>query len=358
MRLSAGEVALAGAQIFWAGTLVYLPSELINAAGPDAWLSLLLGTGAGVAVALGLAALSRRFPRADLYRCAESALGTVAGRAAGLVLVFYFLMTTAIDLRSTADFFTGIVLPQTPIVAIMVVLMGIAAWAVRLGPEVLCRVGAVTFVFLFLVLLSMPLALLGKMDLAALRPVLEHGPGPMLRGTYKAAGWAAEVVGLGVLLPLVPDLRVGRRSLLVGTLLGAFCLSYLVVVILLVFGPELGGWFAKPADVVVTMMSLGEYAERVDMVLIAIWQPAVTLRIAFALYGASVGVGRVFALNDRRPAVYPLAVLVVLVALWSWPSFTEAYDFTSVTWPVVSLAVGLGLPALVLAAAVLRKKQG
>lgn len=88
----------------------------------------------------------------------------------------------------------------------------------------------------------------------------------------------------------------------------------------MVFGPEIGGYLTKPVDAMVTTMSLGEYAERVDMLMIAIWQPAVTLRMARSLYAAAVGVGRVLGLKERRPAVYPLAVSVLLLAIWAWPS--------------------------------------
>ncbi len=92
-------------------------------AGNGAWLSLLLATGYGLGFTWLVLTLAKRFPKQSVAEYAPQVLSPIIGYPLVLLLVATFFLRGAFALRNVAEFFVASVLPETPISAIMLVMV-------------------------------------------------------------------------------------------------------------------------------------------------------------------------------------------------------------------------------------------
>lgn len=192
-----------------------------------------------------------------------------------------------------------------------------------------------------------------------LLPVLEAGMGPVLRtAVVGLASPFGEAVGLAVIAPFLNSQPVDRRSLLGAIFFVGMLLTMVTLRNIVVLGPEEVGRTVYPSLVAIREINLGDFLQRIEILIIFIWTFGAFFKIAFSLYLASLGLGETFLGGNYRPFAPGLAVVLVFLSITLWENAPQLLRFFESRYPLVALPFQVFFPALLLVVAALRGLGG
>ncbi|KKM10281.1 hypothetical protein SY88_14580 [Clostridiales bacterium PH28_bin88] len=341
-----------------ATAVLFVPAITAAAAKQDGWLSLLVvATTYGLVVALVIVKLGLRFPDKTLVEYAPLVLGPFLGKLVGAGYIFWFVHVNAIIVREFGDFLLSAFLPETPLMAFNIILLLLAALAVKSGLEVICRANEFIIPLFFLSLAAIVALVAHNADFSNLLPLLEKGFKPVLRGGLAPSGWRGEIVVMMMILPYInyPD-KTGRYLAASVVLIGVV-LSLATVMTTAVMG-GLTEHLTFPFFSLARYIAVARFLERMEVLILVMWVAGVTIKVAVFYYAAALGAGQLLGLRDYRPVVLPIGVIL---AAWSHGLYEDARELVvwlATIWPPYAYTFELIIPSLLLLVAVLRKKGG
>jgi spore germination protein KB len=331
-----------------AATLVILPASMTLTAGPDAWLAIpvamVLG---GLPVALLLHGLARYHPQKTLGEIAATCLGRWGGKLVALVVGGFALFLTSMCVRHVMDFSTITLLRGTPMTAVGLVFLAVAAYAAYNGAEVICRLAVLALFSTTTFMGLMIIGLLPELDILRLLPVLDGGVGQVLQAAWPAAGWFGELLVFGQLIGFLDKAKLTGRGLFLGLLVATAILDLLVAGTLLVFGHFLAPRFVYPVYSLAQQVQAGQFLERLDVGLVSIWLASMMIKTAVALWAATVSFGQVLGLKNDRKLILPLGA-GALGLTFIWPSIAVLIRYGTRGWTPTVYPLEIGLPTLLL----------
>ncbi len=196
----------------------------------DSWLTALLALLLSLAVIGVYILLIRRFPGYGLLEIHSLVYGKHLGRLLNAVYTLFCLGFTAVSLRNIGDFFTGFIMPETPMLVTLILVTAVCAAAAKLGIVVILRNAFLFFVFMASALLLNSLLLIPNMELKNFLPVLTLGVQKYAQGSFVlAAAPLCEIIVFLILLPYADRKANVKKGFLWGLLLGS---AYLLVTFL------------------------------------------------------------------------------------------------------------------------------
>jgi spore germination protein KB len=273
----------------------------------------------------------------------------------GLLFVAEFLLVNALLLRSFGDFMR-LTQPQTPLMALMAVMLVLAERTGRLGLEVLARANDVLLPVLMAAGLAVTLTVSHEKHAYHLLPVLERGWPPVLAGALALQGLFAEAVVLGMFSPLVTG---GRRPLRHAL--------WLVVVLAALFAGPITGPTALfglhsvramfyPTWEEVKHIQLAGITANLDVLGVLLWTLGTFVKATVLLWSSSAGLASLTGLRDSRAVMAPVAVITAGLAVLVGENSTRIVAFLTGIYPLVSIAVGIGLPLVLLLVSLLYRR--
>ena len=108
---------------------------------------------------------------------------------------------------------------------------------------------------------------------------------------------------------------------------------------------------------VVRYISLADFLEHLESLVMAIWVAGAFLKISVMYYALVTGTAQWLKLSDFRPLVLPHGFLLVLFAIWSAPNLSELGHFLTATGPFYLTTMQTLVPLLLLLVALIRKRK-
>lgn|GEM_PF-2270230 len=356
-RISRQQLACLTYTLHSAAAVLVLPSSLSKYGHSGGWLApaiAFLVSGLPVSLMVGL--LVRRHPQQGLSPLATHLLGPLLGRMVGLLVGAFNLVIAALTLRDVVEIAPVTILPATPHWALSLPFVLVAVYGAYSGVEVLARLSYFVVVATVAVILFAVATLTGLIHPLRLLPVWDRGPMQLLEAAWPAVGWYAEswsFLALGALLD--------RRSQAGGALvLGAASASLMLMVFtalaITVFGHPLVAQFTFPVYSLVQQVTIGEFVERLDVFVFAIWLVGMLVKAATHLWLAANGTAFGLGLTNDRVLLLPLG-LAAHVVMSLIPSLSWLFLFSIRLWTPISLCLGLGIPGLLLIASWVQQRR-
>jgi spore germination protein KB len=348
VRISGGLLACILFPFLHSATLLYLPGALAAFVGQDAWMPVLTGALFGLLLAWLAIWVSLRHPGLGPVQLARVVLGTWLGWLVGLIYMAHFTWLLSLVLRNVLDFTVTVLLPMTPgrvtaLVLGLVVLNGV--WH---GLEPVARMGFQVMVVIMLSILSLPILLWREFSLLTLSPLFQTELAPLVHSSLVTAGWFGEAVILLTLAPHLSRPQGAYRWTLVGFALATTALLTLVFQVILVLGPELPSRFIFPTYSLIQMISLADFIERIELLLILVWLSGMFIKAALCLYAASEAGQHLLGLRDHRWTAAVLTLTAVGLTQ-VWPRALDLVRYgTSLEGMLLYNAVQVGIVVLLL----------
>ncbi len=323
----------------------------------DSWISVLLALVVSLCAVWIYTGLIRKFPGKGLLQMHTAVYGKWTGRALNLLYVLFCLGFAAVSLRNLGDFFTGYIMPETPMPVVLILFAVTCALAASRGIGIVLRLSFLFFTFMFLALLLNVLLLLQDMQLMHFLPVLRLGVEAYAKGgLVLTAAPFCEIVVFMILLPYADRSANVRKSFFLGLLLGALHLIITLLRDIAVLGTSIA-FLTEPSYEAIRLIHFMDVFSRLEIifafVLIAMRVFKISVLFCAVLRSIEDTVGR--DLSRKGLCLTGIAAAAVSVALLGFRTGMSLPEWFRHTGAYLFGAFEIALPLLTLIVAALRR---
>lgn len=354
-KISSFQMAFVMYPTVMATAILILPSITGAHAKRDMWLSPVWACVIGLFTLFIAYRLNKRYPEKTLIEYCESILGRYAGKLLGLVFLLFYLHLGGIIVREYGEFIVVAFLNRTPLVVVMVTLLLVCAMNVRGGLEVIGRSAQMFVPIVLLLFVTFVILLSPDLEPRNMLPILEHGPGPSFMGSLVAQGWFSEFLLVSFMLPYVSDKHKGMKWGIVSVLMIMLTMVVTNIASLFLLGNS-AYIFTYPVMVAARFITIGEFFEHLEAVVMAIWVMGTFIKMSVFYYAVVLGTAQWLKLSDYRPLTLPIGFLLLILGIWVSPNLQEMVHFLSTVSPFYFMSVQTLIPTLLLIIAYIRFK--
>ncbi|MDR6549950.1 endospore germination permease [Paenibacillus qinlingensis] len=330
-------------------SILIMPTILATAAKQDAWLSVLLAIFLGFLTGCIFAGIANILRRRRLFNLIRLHVGVWIGSLIVLLFLFEFYMCLLTLLSEMSQFMTTQLMPETPINAIIAVFILVIIIAYRYGVEAFARMGELLFPVFILLFLILFVLLLPQVDFANLRPIAVEGIGPIWRGAIMAFATAfSEMVVLLMLVPNVTGSTALTKPILTGYAIGGAILFVIVILCVLVLGPNLMETKFYPTFVLAQKITIGHFLERLEAVMAFLWFISVFYKTLLIFFALTSGLAELFQLKQSHMLTIPISMLLLVGTVAGTPNITQYNAILESYYTWFDLTFCIVIPAIVL----------
>jgi spore germination protein KB len=339
--------------------VIYLPAKIAEAAGSDGWFSVSIPAFCYGLIVVGVVlSLAGRFPSQVLTEYLPEVIGKVPGKLLAAIYAVVLINFTFGALNEGSSFIKTAFMGHTPLMVFDAIGAIVGIYGAYLGVEVIVRHNQLLFPLWMLSLVAV-LSLVAKdISFSNLRPVFENGLIPVLKGTYFLSPWLGEISILLMVFPYLNQKQEAFKTALwvLGPL--AILAGVTMLVTLGVFGSQVTAHLVFPYDSLARYISVGDFIERMNILLAAVWFSGVVVKLAILYHSSGIAIANVIGLKSYRITLIPIAIATVIL---SKVVFGDAYSkltgFLFGIYPPYGALVEVAIPAIILLVAVIRKKD-
>lgn len=291
------------------------------------WIAVLIAiVWTGVATAV-IYWLYLTFQGKSLPEALEMYLGRYPGKAASALFAWFFLHHAALTTRSLTDTLSAVILPRTPPVLTTSMLLFAVVFAVRGGIEVVARSTIPIGIGMFAATGLITVLIAGDLQFKRLLPLLGSEPALLLPSSLYHAALSAH---LPLFLMFLGATEPSRKT---GWMLQAknvFVHLFIAFTFALVTATM--SWTVSHNKTfeflsLVRYISVGEFIERIEPLLLPGWVTTAYASIAAHLLAALMATQSILGLKDYRPLSFPFGVLTVIVSRILFTNVQERASF-------------------------------
>lgn len=284
----------------------------------DAWIAVGVATVLGAGLVWFYVYLLQQLPGRNLFEIITFCFGKWLGKIIGLLYVYYFLYISARVLRDFCELITSVIFESTPIEVISITMVGICAYMLYLGLEVFGRTGEVfiPYVFTFTILIGLAILFSGEFQMKHLFPILGDGIGPIFKHVFPRLLTFpfGELVTFMVIIPYVSHFAKAAKVSVFTVLVSGFVIIYGTVIEIASLGTRQMERTVFPLLSAAREISLLEFIERVDLVIVFVVMFGIITKVSVFLYGGLKGLEHIMNIPYRF-LVFPISMIIGYIAI-------------------------------------------
>jgi len=312
----------------------------------DSWLGFILGWTGGFILMVIYVSIIRLTPSKTLFEILKDSFGKYIGSILIIFYIWYFIYNGSLVVREFGEYAVIVNYPETPIVFISALLVFMAAYMIKSGPQVISRVyGILAFIFIFSVL-AITMILIPQFDFTNLFPFLEHGIKPVLKAGLNTVAFPfGELVLLLVIASVAKESVNIKKAAYSAVALGGFLIFVTILRDIMVLGPGLLENQTFPAQASTQIIPKPLDVSPMVSVSLLIGSGIETTTY---LYACTLGISQLFNLDDYKPFVFPMAALMVMISLWNFTSVHQFFGWVSEIYPYYVVPFQTIIPLIIL----------
>lgn len=340
------------------GSMLILPSIAAAEAGVDAWISVIVSIGIGLLLIPLYVSLNAKFPNQSFIQYSGLILGKIGGVIVSLLFLASTFFLSAILLWNIGTLASIQIMPETPLLPIMILMLAIVVMGAWLGLETVARTGEILIPWAIILFVIPIVFVTPKVDLESILPVLNDGFKPVMRSTYTVtAVMFVEGYVLLMVLPYVSERKGIMRTFLIGGFLSGLVLLVTIFYCITILGERATAGLVFPTYTLAKLISIGHFVERIEAIIASIWVITIYYKATVCLYVTAFGTAQLFKLNDYRPLVVPLGLILLPLATIIYPDMIYFRLVSAKYYPLVDYTIGLFVPLLMWVVYHIRKKN-
>ncbi|MFD0698947.1 endospore germination permease [Paenibacillus sp. GCM10027628] len=340
-------------------TILVIPLGLAADAKQDAWIAAVLGVVLNLLIVCLYNKVGQCFPNMTIAQYNEKLFGKWPGKLLSLFFIFFSFIGAATVLFYMGNFVNTQVMPETPIQAVNIIFAIVVVMGVRLGLETLVRAAEIFFPWIIILFIILVVCILPEVRIEKLLPMFTVGVKPLIKATLSVAGTASlPFISLFMLFPVsVNHLPKAKKAFLTGTLIGGGCIVIITFLCISVLGAQMSERHMYPSYALAKMINIGNFLERVEILIAGIWFLTVYFKTTFYFYGFVTGLAQVLNIEDYRPLVLPLGMILYVYSLVVYPNVAYMTEFDTKAFIPYAFTLGLLYPLLILGVTAFRKSR-
>ena len=338
------------------GSILVISSTMAAIAKQDAWISVLVNTMYG-SIMIGIFCfLGSRFPGLTLIGIVRHIFGKWPGLILAAAYVF-FIFKTALDIPWFIGTFGAHAMPETPPAVINILFFGALIIAVRYGIEAYARASEIFYFFVTALFIISVILVVPNAKIEYIRPVVERGFTPILKGSIFLAGFISfPVITMLMVYPkYAEDLNKGKRALFKGFLWANAVVLATVFISILVLGSVFVSKSSFPTIMLAEEIRIGTVLTRFEYIISIMWTVSEFGIGILYFYGAVAGLSELLGLKEHKKIVFPMGLIIFLYADIAWPNSIEQANWFVEVWTPHVIVFGGVLPLSMLIAYTIKK---
>jgi len=336
--------------------ILYVPSLIVQGASHTIWIAGLIGMGEAVLLSLLYALVSQQFTTKGFFPYLELTFGRWLGRIFFLLFLLYVMVDVILMIFEMGSFMVTVIMPETPLEAIIMVFLLVVIIGARLGLETLSRAAEVLFpwfcVFFFLlVCLNFPNAKFENMQ-----PFFEGGIHTIVKGNVSLVSYIFESAILIVIFPYIREKDQAAKAYIKGITIGVTLLVIISLLSLLVFGFSTLKMELYPSYLLGQTLEFN-FLSHVEVIMAVIWFISLFFKVAICFFVSAQGISQLVKIQDYRIVTFPIGIFLFALSFICIPSSMYLIHFINSTWLSYSITYGLLFPLFLLTVELIRKNR-
>jgi spore germination protein KB len=357
-KINAGELCIIVITFSIGTAILHVPGFLASFAKQDAWIAAFITIIPSLLFIFVFNQLISLYPSMTFVEINKKILGKWLGKLASVLYLFYVFNITTGGVRGIGDFFTTQIMVETPSEVIMILFLLTSLIGVRLGLEVISRTAVIFFPWIVLLLLMLILFLIPQIKLQNIQPIFGEGIKPIIIGSFHHLGLPyLQLIILLMVTSFVTEKSEMKKAFYKGTVIGGIILSIIVLFSILILGADFTSRQAYPTYILGKKISIGNFLERVEVIVAIIWIFTIYFKITICYYGLTLGLAQLFGLKNYQILTFPLAFLIIPFSIFEHPNVVTISTFIATTLTPYSLTICFFLPLLLLLIGKIRIKR-
>jgi spore germination protein KB len=330
-------------------------------AGNNAWISILIACFSGLLFLFIYFRILKWFPRKHLFEIIDICFGKVIGRMISFAYIAYFFLIAAFVIRDFGELMVSAIYEKTPMEFIHLTMMLVILYIVMLGLEVLGRASEIfiPYALLFILFLGFGIAFSGELEPHNLLPILGDGIMPVLKPAFLEIIQFpfGEFIIFMTIIPFATKLKHAFRTGTAAYLFSGLVLAYSSGLQTATLG-VLKNRTNFPLLSVARNISLLQFIERVDLLIVFIMMLGIVVKASVFFYGGLKGLEFVFQ-KPYRSFGFPMAMIIVYFSISIGDSYPAYIAIGVKVLPTyIQTLFQVGIPILLLTIAYMKKKWG
>lgn len=333
------------------------PTIVARFAGTAAWYMSSISNFTAIIFFTFIYILLKRFPGKDLLEIFNITFGRFIGFVLSFVYASSFMAACGILLREFYEIVKSFVLPNTPISVLNGTMLVVIIVAVFLGLETIARFAKLGALFALIMYSLLLLLSVQNFKLSNLFPLLGYGMGnTIFEGVTRSSAYS-EVIVLAVLAGSMQGAKHIKKAGYLSLILSGLLVSMGILCIQLVFPYYSFEEQTAPLYSLSKLIKYGNFFQRLDPAFLTLWLIITIISSSLIFYCAVSSYCKTFRMQDRRPVIIPMAVLLFTITMIPRDLPSVVYEYIEIlrTFPILIFYI---LPLAALITAILRKKKG
>lgn len=316
-------------------------------AGKDFWLSIIIAIFMALPILIIYTRLHYLFPGKDLFDIAEICFGKFLGKGIIILFTWFVFDGIAMTLRNYAQYVVTTSLEKTPLLIVELVIIVLCTTIVKNGIQVMgmwSRLFLLLFIF-FMIITIHPL--LPDMNIDNIRPVLNHGVKPVLKGAYETFIFPfTQTLVFTMVLVKFNKKNSPVRIYMKGLLFGGILVLIISITNILVLGVNTISTFYFPTYATFSRVAIGNMLERIEIVSGTMLTIGAFIKISIYLMATCKGVSKIFRNTDYRFIVVPITLLAINLSYFQFEGTGEYYEYAE-SWYYYVFPFQVFLPIII-----------
>lgn len=326
----------------------------------DVWIAIGIATLIGIGLMYFYYSLNRLLPNKNLFEMMEYCFTRPIAIFMSFGYSTYFFFLSCRVLRDFAELIASAILPVTPIEVIVLTFMVVIAYIVYLGLEVLGRVTEIFTPYLLglIILLAILLIVSGEIELHNVEPVLGDGLKPVVKTIFPSliSFPFGELVVFTVILSSVTEFKKCKKVSLISVLVAGGLLVLASLLMLFTLGADAMQNANFPLLSAAKRVSIGNFIERIDAIVVFIMMLGILVKSAVYLYGGLKGLEYVFRVPYRY-FVFPISMIIAIFSILTSANFAKFLDWQVTLTHYLNPPIQLAIPSVIMVILIWKSKK-
>lgn len=339
----------------------YLPTATIAPGNQDAWIADILSGFVIFLFGIPMLIMAKSFKKLSFDEYFQLILGKFLGKCICFLYAIYLMYTTLFTIVFLTDFLLSAVLPDTPMFAILAVMLIPCIYATYKGLETIGRASIIFgAIFVVVVLLCMILNS-NNMDLKELLPILADSTASELAfGVFFSASKFSDCFLFFLFVPYIKNDKQLSITKIFAILIVCFVTINTLITIdtQAVLGVGLTRILKYPYNVSIQQISLFDIIQRIEIFNVTGWIIIFFMKIASSLLAGTIILGRIFNMKTNKPLIIPNTIILGMIVLMTsvshyivFKTLIEEYTY------LIIFTANLVVPLMILMVFAIRRKK-
>lgn len=304
--------------------------------------------------------LSSKFSDMTPIQYSQKILGKYPGKLLGLLYTAFILFGCLLHLVMITVFLGSLIIPETPMYAIMIFMLVICIYTAYKGIECIGRTSEIFVPLIFMITVIFSLLSINNMNFNVFLPVFKDSS--FFEINYCAFSIASRFSDVIILCMLVPNINkkgnINKIFFASITLIVLF-LMICILSVQSVFGIEMTIHANFPYFLFIRQIAVFDFIERIESFYLIIWVFGVCIKVSVNLYFASIAAAQIFKSKSNKVFIIPMAIIIFIIALATQISKSAVYNkiVSYEVFPFISFPYIFIIPLMLLIICFLRRKS-